>query len=153
KTVLTWLVGGIALLGVIRSGFAAPPKEEDRPAKPSSTAKAPLYETDIQPLLQAKCLRCHGEKTRKAGLDLRTRTSLLKGSDSGLVVVPGKPMDSLLYQFVHDGKMPPDKKGRLTSAEVETLGRWIETGIRLEAPRSADSPAAVPRLTQHDILP
>jgi hypothetical protein len=107
----------------------------------------PRFETDIQPLLQAKCLRCHGTKVKKAALDLRTHAGALKGGESGPAIVPGKPEQSPLYQKVHEGLMPPGKKDRLTPTEVALLHRWIEVG----APANAMSQA--PTLTQHDVLP
>jgi hypothetical protein len=33
----------------------------------------------VQPLLKAKCLRCHGEKVKKSDLDLSTGAGILKG--------------------------------------------------------------------------
>ena len=54
-------------------------------------------------------MRCHGEKVRKADLDLRTPAGVLKGGESGPAVVAGKPDKSLLYEKVHKGEMPPEE--------------------------------------------
>jgi hypothetical protein len=124
-----------AFLILEQLSFGAPP------------ASAPRFETEILPLFQAKCLRCHGEKGHKAELDLRTATSVLKGGESGAAVVPGKAEKSLLYQKVHEGEMPPAKKDRLTPAEVDLIRRWIAAGARSGA---AQDTAA---LNQHDVLP
>src|SRR5437763_943041 len=35
------------------------------------------FDEQIRPILQAKCIRCHGEKQRKGELDLRGRESML----------------------------------------------------------------------------
>jgi hypothetical protein len=105
--------------------------------------KAPSFASEVQPLLQAKCVRCHGEKLRRANLDLRTLAAILEGGESGPAVVPGKPDDSPLYENVHSGAMPPNKKDALSKAEVATLRRWIEGGAEIRR-------AAV---TQHDIVP
>src|SRR5579884_1236627 len=110
----------------------------------------PRFETDILPLLQAKCLRCHGEKAKKAELDLRTRAGILKGSESGPVVQPGKPQESILYEMVHSGKMPPGKTTKLGPEEVEIIRRWIAAG----APFASDlADVTQPAITQHDVLP
>src|SRR5690242_160980 len=77
---------------------AGPAEGNDQPA-----GQVPSYTGDIRPLLQAKCVRCHGGKARKAALDLTTPAGILKGGESGPVVVPGKPEDSLLYEKVHSG--------------------------------------------------
>src|SRR5579884_986788 len=99
----------------------------------------PRFETDILPLLQAKCLRCHGEKSKKAELDLRTRAGILKGSESGPVVQPGKPEESPLYEMVHSGKMPPGKNNKLNPTEVETIRRWIAAGARFPTASAGQS--------------
>jgi mono/diheme cytochrome c family protein len=110
-------------------------------------APAPRFETDILPLFQAKCLRCHGEKGHKAELDLRTPASVLKGGESGAALVPGQPEKSLLFQKVHEGAMPPAKKDRLSPADVDLIRRWIVAG----AP--AGTEAAATALNQHDVIP
>ena len=62
--------------------------------------RVPSFRDEVRPLLQAKCFRCHGEKGRKADLDLRTPAGILEGGESGQVIVPGKPEKSLLYEKV-----------------------------------------------------
>src|SRR5581483_10736746 len=59
--------------------------------KSKAPAEAPSFQKDIRPLLQAKCARCHNEKARKAELDLSKPSGILKGGESGPVIVPGKP--------------------------------------------------------------
>src|SRR5215472_9954790 len=93
-----------------------------------AAGQVPLFEKDVLPLLEAKCVRCHGDKAKKAELDLRTRAGILKGGESGPVVAPGKPADSRLFEMVESSRMPPGKNPKLTPAEVETVRRWIETG-------------------------
>jgi cytochrome c553 len=115
----------------------------------SGKPKPPTFESDVQPLLQAKCVRCHGDKTRKADLDLRTRAGIVKGSESGAVIVPGKPAGSKLYEMVHEGKMPPGAKDKLSKAEVEIIQRWIEAGARFSADQGQPDLA----VTQHDVIP
>ncbi len=73
---------------------------------------APSFETQVAPLLQSHCLKCHNPVKLRGGLDLTTRTGMLKGGEAGAVVVPGKSADSLLYAKVHDGKMPPGRAAR-----------------------------------------
>ena len=118
-------------------GRDAPRGADAQRNKDSETAHVPSYQEDIRPLLQAKCSRCHGAKTRKADLDLTALTGILKGSESGPVIVPGKPDGSLLYEKVHDGAMPPGKKDRLSAAEVETIRRWIAAGAKADSAATA----------------
>ena len=125
--------------------------EADGPAKVAP--EAPTL-ADLQPLFETKCLRCHNAKVRKADLDLSTHASVLKGGESGPVVVPGKPEESALYEAVHEGRMPADKKGRLTTEQVETIRLWIEGGA-LADPTAAGAPAPTTAkvVTQHDVYP
>jgi hypothetical protein len=111
------------------------------------------FTRDIQPLFQAKCLRCHGERVRRANLDLRTLTGILEGGESGPSVVPGKPDKSLLYEKVHSGAMPPAKKDRLGAAEVEILRRWITAGsFQRDGTQEKKSPVQVSQHDVHQIL-
>src|SRR5689334_18303384 len=73
------------------------------PAEASAKAAAapPSFSNDIRPLFQAKCVRCHGGKATRGGLDLTTPAGAVKGGESGPVIVPGRPDDSLLYEKVH----------------------------------------------------
>jgi cytochrome c553 len=134
--------GPLLFLALTAAG-AGPPREK---------APAPSFAADIQPLFQAKCLRCHGQKVRRAGLDLRTLAGALQGGESGPAVVPGKPDESPLYEKVHTGAMPPGKKDRLAEAEVETIRRWIAAGAR-SGPGEAANTWAGAAPTQHDVLP
>jgi mono/diheme cytochrome c family protein len=103
------------------------------------------FATDLLPIVYEKCVRCHGEKSRKGELNLRTAAGLLKGGESSAVVVPGKPEKSLLYEKVRDGVMPPDQKDRLNATDVETVRRWIASWAAGEA--------AAATVTQHDVIP
>jgi mono/diheme cytochrome c family protein len=121
---------------------------------PKAPARSVTYQRDIRPLFQAKCTRCHGTKPRKADLDLSTPTGLRAGSESGPVVVPGKPEESLLFEKVQTGSMPPAKKDRLSEAEVALIRRWIEDGAKVDAGGAKTTELTrVAGSTQHDVIP
>ncbi len=66
---------------------------------------------------------------QKAGLRLDAFDSMMKGGESGPVVVPGSPDDSPLIEAVrYNGstQMPP--KGKLTEPEIAALTEWVKTG-------------------------
>ncbi len=88
---------------------------------------APRFETDVLPILRAKCAGCHGDKAAQASLSLATRDALLKGGKSGAAIVAGKPNDSLLLSMTASGKMPMTGP-KLTAAELGTIRQWIEEG-------------------------
>ena len=57
---------------------------------------AGVTEADVTPILQMRCVVCHGKRTQEAGLDLRTQEAPLKGGKSGPALVPGRPEDRLI---------------------------------------------------------
>ncbi len=134
---ITALVAGLlAPASLARVVVAAPPR-------------AAVYETDIRPLLVARCGRCHVGGKPKGSLDLGSLTGIRRGSESGAVVVPGKPEKSLLVEVLAEGSMPPDGKNRPTKAEVATITRWIRDGAKTRG-GNFNAKAA---LTQEDVLP
>jgi hypothetical protein len=56
------------------------------------------------------------------------------GGDSGTVVVPGDPDDSLIYQRIRDGEMPPDAGKQLSSEEIAAIKSWIAAGAETVRP-------------------
>ncbi|MBT4866985.1 MAG: DUF1549 domain-containing protein, partial [Planctomycetaceae bacterium] len=100
--------------------------------KQTETAAKKLFLDKVQPLLNKRCLGCHGSgKEIEGGLDLRSQKAMLRGGDSGPVVVPGKPEKSELLQAVQrtgDVVMPPKERNRLTPTEIATLRAWITAG-------------------------
>ncbi len=130
-----WLAGalGLLLLEAGGSGRAADGPE----AEPGR-----FFQTQVQPILQAHCLACHGgEKKIKGGLRLTSRKAILEGGDSGPAVSLEKPHESLLLQAVNhqDLKMPP--RGKLPQAQIDILTRWVRLGL----PWAADGNGTVAR--------
>ncbi len=127
---------------------AGPAKSETQ--TDAGHGKTLLFETDILPLLTAKCGKCHNEKTRKAELDLSSFAGVMRGSESGAVITPHKPEESSLYEMVHEGYMPPEEKDALAKADVEKIHHWIADGA---ASKNAGELATADEMTQHDVLP
>jgi hypothetical protein len=101
---------------------------------PAAVPAEQLFAEHVRPLLEEKCLACHGkEKKLRGGLDLRTRAGMLKGGDGGKpALVPGRPEGSSLYVAVtrrhKDLVMPPKENDRLSAEQVEWLRQWIAAG-------------------------
>jgi mono/diheme cytochrome c family protein len=100
-------------------------------AEPRSSASADLefFEKKVRPVLAANCYSCHGSEKQKAGLRLDSRGSMMTGGDSGPVVVPGNPQDSLLVKAINyqaEPQMPP--KGKLPDDQIAALTEWIRRG-------------------------
>lgn len=89
----------------------------------------PSFSKDIRPILDTHCMKCHGSSTPPAGYSHASYEGVMgNGSDDKPNVIPGKPSESLLYQRVESGTMPPG--GRLASKDIATIRRWIEQGAQ-----------------------
>lgn len=98
------------------------------------------FERRVRPVFLQHCAECHGADSQEAGLRLDNRTAVERGGDSGKVVVPGNPDDSLLVKLIrYDGKvqMPPD--GKLPDDAIAALTKWISQGAPW--PNDATAPA------------
>jgi hypothetical protein len=101
-----------------------------------------FFEAKVRPLLIARCYECHSGTKTKGGLALDTRAGWLKGGESGAVIVPGKPDESLLIKAISqadpDLAMPPEEGGgKLSSTEIALLTEWVRRGA--PDPRVADA--------------
>ena len=91
-------------------------------------APAADFVRDVQPIFAKHCLDCHGADSREAGLRLDRRVAALAGGDTGPVIVPGQPDESLLVKYVSgDGEtiMPPDVLNKLLPEFVSPLVAYL----------------------------
>jgi hypothetical protein len=93
-------------------------------------AETDLYTTKIAPLLQEKCVACHGPVKSEAGLRLDASKLIRSGAASGSVVDLNNPEESELLQRVtsvnSEERMPPSDAGvALKAEEIELLRQWI----------------------------
>jgi mono/diheme cytochrome c family protein len=142
------LVWAFADAATLTADDKQPPMEPDRQAQDE------FFEAKVRPVIVNRCLDCHGGEKSKGGLRLDSRDAVLKGADSGPVVVPGKPDSSPLIAAIRyegDVQMPP--KGKLKDAEIAALTEWVKHGapwpaarpmVATSAPsRSAPQPSAL----------
>jgi hypothetical protein len=116
--VLVWIV---ALIGVCAAVLA---RGEDEP----SAQAVRFFESEVRPLLAAKCQKCHGPRQQRGGLRLDSRSAALMGGKTGPALVPGNLAESLLIEAVNyeSLEMPPD--GPLSSRETTLLADWVKMG-------------------------
>ncbi len=117
------------------------------PPGTASGADDPVFETDILPVLKARCADCHNTAAAKGGLDLSSMAGLRNGGESGEPAVVESLDESLLWIMIEGGDMPPEGQTPLSLPEKEMIRRWISTGAKSA---SAESSIIV---TQHDVLP
>lgn len=94
---------------------------------------ASFYAQRIHPVLEAKCVTCHGSSTEKGGLRLDSYPNLMHGGKDGAVIIAGKPEASLLLTRVtlptNDRHfMPAEWRTPLTSDEIKMVRAWITAG-------------------------
>ena len=101
----------------------------------AESAAPPKFETDVRAILKTHCFQCHGEEPEVQGnLDLRLVRFMHRGGDSGAAVVPGKPEESILYQRLRDGEMPPDESKQISRDELQVIRDWILAGAKTLRP-------------------
>jgi hypothetical protein len=120
----------------VASRKAAPPR-----AVASTAGAAAFFDKEVRPVLQASCWSCHSGHEPSGGLDLTSRTALLKGGASGPSVDLKTPAASLLLKAVHfDGRqMPP--QGKLSPVKIAALERWVTLGLPWSAAAAAPKTA------------
>lgn len=93
------------------------------------------YANIIQPIMDAKCVSCHGEKKKKGKLRLDTFDAIMRGGEFGACVEPGDSYNSLLVELLEypigdEDRMPPEDEPQLTQAEIDVIKWWIDSGAK-----------------------
>jgi hypothetical protein len=86
------------------------------------------YNTEIQTIFNANCTSCHMYGNASGGLTLTSYSGVMTNSNSGASVVPDDHANSLLWQRVNNGEMPPGNNPDLNSDEVDLIAQWIDEG-------------------------
>ena len=93
------------------------------------------FAEDVTPILEAKCVICHGGAdengaiTKEMQLDLTSYDALMIGSEYGPIVEPGNVEDSVLWMMIEVGDMPQEGDP-LTAEELEVIQAWIAEGAQ-----------------------
>ena len=99
---------------------------------PPPAARTIDFAREVQPILERRCLACHGAKVQRSGYRLEKRDSALRGGETGeAAIVPGKSDSSPLVLRVaglgSEKPMPP-RGERLSAEEIGVLRAWIDQG-------------------------
>lgn len=94
------------------------------------------FNTQIRPILNDKCMVCHGGVKQQSELSFLFREDALKEAKSGkIAIVPGQVNSSELIHRVTsddpDFRMPPEGNP-LTKKEIKILKKWIKEGAQWE---------------------
>ncbi|MBX2852277.1 MAG: PSD1 and planctomycete cytochrome C domain-containing protein [Phycisphaeraceae bacterium] len=127
------LVLGLAFVLLLSPAYAEPGAgvDPDVPAAPQDPDALAFFEKEVRPILDKRCVRCHGGEKTKGKLSLVSREAMLKGGVSGDVIDWQDHVESLFLVAINytdvDYEMPPT--GKLPEEEIETLTRWVAAGL------------------------
>ena len=109
------------------------------------------FDKDVRPVLQERCVECHGAKKAKGNLRLDVKVQAFKESEHGHAIVPGDSAKSLLVQRItsqdEDEIMPPKGKP-LPPAQIVAIRQWIDAGA-VWPENEADRAALIDKRLQH----
>lgn len=133
------LASALALFTCVATATAQPKK----PTEPIGADHAEkmvkglaLFKSHVKPVIEAKCLRCHGGKKIESDFDLSDREGLLKGGQIGVAVVPGKSRESPLVKLIQHAKEPhmPQDGAKLPAEAIARIIEWIDLGAPYDNP-------------------
>ena len=92
-----------------------------------------VFEGLILPILDERCVECHGSARKEAGLDLASVATLMAGGEGGPVIEPGRPDASELIRRIElpkydEERMPPGDRSALSVGSTELMRWWIAEG-------------------------
>lgn len=128
----------IAVTTMCTAAFAADDVDTSK-LPPPSTKTGVTYASDIKPIFDATCIKCHGETKPKGKLRLDSLEGILKGSEDGKVIEVGNSAkSSLVLNIAHlgdkDDFMPPPKNKlglkQLTPEQIGLVRAWIDQGAK-----------------------
>lgn len=123
-------------LSLCLAPFAPLSAAEPEPKLPPAAAQTVDFQKDIAPILRGSCIKCHSGEEAKGKLRMETRELLMKGGESGAVVVNGKSGESELIRLVvglEKERVMPAQGPRLKEEQIGLLRGWIDQGLKWDA--------------------
>lgn len=92
------------------------------------------FSSDIAPWFSNLCMNCHNGGNGRSGFSVATIRDIMKGGDSGRVILPGNPEGSRLFRLVGGLENPrmPQGQARITRKNFDDLRQWIIEGARFD---------------------
>lgn len=96
----------------------------------AAAAGNPMFAGSVRPIFAARCYGCHGSDVQQNGLRLDSLASVLKGSQSGPIIVPGHSDQSRLMRRLLAEEKPQMPYGGppLSSDQIGMIRKWIDAG-------------------------
>ncbi len=96
------------------------------------------FSQQIAPIFNNHCIACHNARNPQGQYNMSNYSAILGEGQSGKAVIPGKPAESPLFQFIADHSMPQDADP-LSAEQTELVRKWIETGARIDSTAKPDA--------------
>lgn len=102
-------------------------------------SKQVSYKNDVQPILNARCVKCHGGEKTRGKISLASYEACMNSrsvTDQGPIVTAGNIAASRLYILCATEqakyRMPPDTfhLTAIPPEELKTIGKWIMQGTK-----------------------
>ncbi len=94
------------------------------------------YATQIEPIFEATCIRCHGARRQKGQLRLDQGAEIFAVEPKWWVVQPGDADDSLLVQLIElprdDLDVMPPEEPLLTADQIALIRAWVDQGAPID---------------------
>lgn len=92
------------------------------------------FNAQVKPILNKKCIACHGGVKQQAGFSVLFREEALQKTESGkYAIVPGKPDQSEMIKRITNTdpeERMPYKHEPLSGEEISILRKWIKQGAK-----------------------
>jgi mono/diheme cytochrome c family protein len=108
------------------------PKSAESEKEITIDSTATVYQLGIAPILEQKCVSCHGTDKTKGGLQLNTPGNISLGGESGDLFDDGILLKTIHLPLEHESHMPPKGKLQLTDDEKNIIRLWVKTGGNFE---------------------
>ena len=148
------LATGLGTLLLIFPGLTPQAATQEETSEQISPAPPPRFQTDLFPILQTHCLRCHNSEARPAGLDLSTEASLSGAAPRAASWFRAGPRRVRFTGSSTRGRCRPDKQ---TEPSPSGGGHPPRLDASLPAPGSPEHPhasqAQLPKVSQREVVP
>ena len=114
----------------------------------ASPVHAAVNYANVAPIFNKNCVLCHNGAAAPLGLRLDNYDGIVKGGNSGPVVLPGDSRNSKLMGRLLGSiqpRMPLTGPPFLSDADTALIADWIDTGLQ---PASASQAAALPAVAK-----
>ena len=82
------------------------PVEATAPAASPTVPASVSFAQNVLPILKQNCTNCHGGSKNSGGFQINSYQTIMTGSRTGAVVLPGDGQNSYLVQLLQNGTMP-----------------------------------------------